>query len=66
MGQDRSVIQRVLTEPKDRITTDALFPVIDDLAMMQDYMCDNMKIITHKIDLEKLVDTRFAAAAGAK
>ena len=66
LGQDKGVVERVLTEPKDRISTGELFPVIDDLAMIQDYMFDNMKIMKSKIDLGKFVDTSFAAAAGAK
>lgn len=66
LSQDRAVVERVLTEPKDRITTDELFPVIEDLAKIQDYMCDQMKIMKSKIDLEKFVDTRFAKEAGAK
>ncbi len=66
LGQEVDVIKRVLTEPKERISTDELFPVIEDLAKIQDYMCDNMKILTDKIDLEKFVETKFAKAAGAK
>ena len=66
LNQEKVVIERVLTEPPDRITTGELFPVIDDLAKIQDYMCDNMNIIKRKIDLEKFVITQFAEAAGAK
>jgi NitT/TauT family transport system substrate-binding protein len=66
LGQDRAVVERVLTEPKDRITTGELFPVINDLAAIQDYMYDDMNIMKSKIDLEKFVDTQFAKAAGAK
>ncbi len=66
LGQEKAVIQKVLTDPPDRITTSELFPVIEDLAKIQDYMCDNMKIMTSKIDLEEFVDTQFAKEAGAK
>ena len=66
LSQDKAVIERVLTEPPDRITTGELFPVIEDLATIQDYMCDKMKLMKGKIDLEKFVDTQFAKAAGAK
>ncbi len=66
LSQDKAVVERVLTEPKDRITTGELFPIIEDLAKIQDYMCDNMNIMKTKIDLEKFVDTRFAKEAGAK
>ncbi len=65
LGQDTDVIKKVLTEPSDRIVTGKLFPVIEDLASIQDYMCDKMKIVKSKIDLEKFVDTQFAKAAGA-
>ena len=66
LNQDIAVVQRVLTEPGDRITTGELFPKIDDLAAIQDYMCDKMNIIQTKIDMEAFVDTRFAESAGAK
>jgi len=66
LGQDKAVVERVLTDPPDRITTGELFPVIEDLATIQDYMCDQMNIVKEKIDLEKLVDTTFAKGAGAK
>ena len=66
LNQEKEVIERVLTDPPDRITTGELFPVIDDLAYIQDYMCDKMNVIKKKIDLEKFVDTQFAEAAGAK
>ena len=65
LGQKEEVISRVLQEPPDRITTDNLFPVIDDLSLIQDYMHDNMGIIRGKIDLEKFVDSRFAEEAKA-
>jgi NitT/TauT family transport system substrate-binding protein len=66
LGQDRIVMEKVLTEPKERIRTDELLPVIDDLEIMQDYMFDKMKILKDKIDLEKFVDLSFAKEAGAK
>ena len=66
LGQDPDLIYKVLTEPKERISTDELFPVIDDLSRIQDYMKDEMGLLTDKIDLDKFVDTRFARDAGAK
>lgn len=66
LNQDNDIIKKVLTEPSDRIMTGELFPIIEDLAAIQDYMCDKMGIIKSKIDLEKFVDTQFAKAAGAK
>lgn len=65
LGQRTEVIKRVLTEPQDRITTANLFPVIEDLAKIQDYMHGEMGIMKEKIDLEAFVDTRFAEAAKA-
>lgn len=66
LGQDAGIIKKVLTEPKDRIVTNELFPVINDLAIIQDYMFEKMNILKDKIDLEKFLDTRFAKEAGAK
>ncbi len=45
--------------------TDELLPNIDDLAKIQDYMYDTMKLLSGKIDLDKFVDLRFAREAGA-
>ncbi len=66
LGQDVSVIQKVLSDPPDRISTGELFPVIEGLEAIQNYMCDSMKIMKTKIDLTHLVDTQFAKSAGAK
>ena len=66
LGQTPEVIKRVLTEPVDRITTSELFPQKEDLAKIQDYMCDQMQVLKSKIDLDKFVDTRFAEKAMAK
>ena len=66
LSQNVDVIKRVLTSPPDRITTSELFPVLEDLDIIQKYMMDQMNIMTRLIDLEKFVDTRFAKAAGAK
>ena len=65
LGQKEDVIKRVLLDPPDRITTDNLFPVLEDLELIQDYMHDNMGVMKSKIDLEAFVDTSFAEAAGA-
>ncbi|MBU0993522.1 MAG: ABC transporter substrate-binding protein [Proteobacteria bacterium] len=66
LGQEEAVIKRVLTDPPDRITTDKLFPTVQELEMMQNYMQQYMKIIDKKIDMNTFVDTQFAKAAGAK
>ena len=66
MDQEEALVKRVLTDPPDRISTRHLFPVVEDLAAIQDYMYDKMGLLKGKIDLEKFVDARFAEAAGAK
>jgi len=66
LSQDKDVIKKVLTDPPDRILTGELFPIIEDLATIQKYMMDEMKIMTSLIDLDKFVDTSFAKKAGAK
>lgn len=65
-NQKKEVMERVLVSETPRITTDQLAPVIDDLAVIQDYMCDHMGVLSNKIDLEKFVDSSFAEQAGAK
>ncbi len=66
LSQDREVIFKVLTQPPDRILTGELFPIIQDLDVIQKYMMDEMKIMTSLIDLDDFVDTRFAQKAGAR
>lgn len=66
LSQEKSVIQKVLTDPPDRISTSELFPVIEDLDTIQRYMMDKMKIMTSLIDLDGFVDTQFAKIAKAK
>jgi chemotaxis signal transduction protein/DNA-binding response OmpR family regulator len=61
LGLTSSVIKNVLTDPGG-ITTGDLFPVIDDLNRMQEYMTTKMGIGT-QIDLNTFVDTRFAETA---
>ncbi len=66
LGQDLDVIRSVLTQPPDRVTTDSLKPVIDDLETMQNYLTNEISAMSGKIDLEEFVDMRFAENAGAK
>lgn len=61
IGLDASLLHRVLTEPNG-ITTDNLYPVMEDLDTIQRFMKDQMNI-GGIIDLEKFVDLRFADAA---
>lgn len=61
LGLDPALLRSVLTEVKG-IRTDNLFPVLEDLDTIQRYMFDEMGI-GRIVDLEKFVDTRFAAEA---
>ena len=65
LNQTQEVIKKVLTEPADRIKTNELRPVCDDLCKMHDYMADKMNVLRTKIDVNDLVDTSYADAAGA-
>jgi len=61
------VVTRVLTKPVDRVKTDHLFPKLEDLDLIQNYMTQpNINALSGKIDLERFVDPQFAKAAGAK
>lgn len=63
LGLKKAVLQNVLTEPSGITTTD-LYPVVDDLRRMQNYMTAKMGIGT-EIDLDAFVDTSFAEVACA-
>ena len=65
LGQEQSVMESVLTDPRKKITTGNLLPNIKDLNAIQDYMFKNMKLMTDKLDMEKFVDLTFAKAADA-
>jgi len=58
IGLDSSLLHRVLTDPNG-ITTNNLYPVMEDLDIIQRFMKDQMSI-GEIIDLEKFVDPRFA------
>ncbi|MDY0162006.1 ABC transporter substrate-binding protein [Desulfobotulus sp.] len=66
LSQDKGVIEKVLKDPRQRISTHELRPVIQDLEAIQEYMISKMHVMRDKIDMEKFVDFRFADAAGAK
>jgi chemotaxis signal transduction protein/ABC-type nitrate/sulfonate/bicarbonate transport system substrate-binding protein len=61
LGLKKAVLKNVLTEPNG-ISTDDLFPVVDDLKHMQDYMVDTMEVGS-KINVDEFVDLRFAEKA---
>ncbi len=61
LGLKIPILKNVLTEPQGIKTRD-LYPGIEDLDIMQQYMVKNMGIGS-LIELEKFVDTRFADAA---
>ncbi|MBA3016237.1 MAG: ABC transporter substrate-binding protein [Proteobacteria bacterium] len=62
LGLQQAVIQKVLEDPQG-ITMRDLYPVLEDLDKIQRYMFDSMGV-GKIIDLEKLVDLKFARAAG--
>ncbi len=66
LNQDEAVIHSVLSDPVDRITTSRLFPRVNDLNVMQQYMMNDMNIMTSTIDMNQFVETRFAEAADAE
>jgi NitT/TauT family transport system substrate-binding protein len=66
LQQPLDIIEKVLTQPKDRVITNELLPVVNELDMMQTYLTQTIKAMSGKIDLEKFVDLQFAKAAGAK
>ncbi len=61
IGLDPSLLLKVLTETNG-ITTNNLYPVMEDLDVIQRFMKNNMNIGSI-IDLEKFVDIRFADVA---
>lgn len=61
IGLDPSLLLKVLTETNG-ITTNNLYPVMEDLDIIQRFMKNNMNIGSI-IDLEKFVDRRFADVA---
>ncbi len=65
LNQDINVVERVLTNPMDRITTDNLMPQVEDFKKIQDYITTEMGAIHEKIDIKKFIYTQFAQEAGA-
>jgi NitT/TauT family transport system substrate-binding protein len=66
LGQDVEVVKAVLTDPKQRVSMNELFPVVQDFEYIQEYMTGTIHAMSAKINLEKFIDTRFAKEAGAK
>ncbi len=65
LNQTEDVVKSVLADPKQRVTMNELFPVMDDYEYIQEYMTTKIEGMSKKINLEKFVDTRFASEAGA-
>ena len=66
LGQEYDIVYSVLTEPKDKLCTTELLPVLDDLDTIQTYLTEKISAMSGKIDLEKFVDIDFAKETGAK
>ena len=66
LSQPVEIIKKVLTEPKDRIKTTELFPIIEDFNTIQTYLTEEKSAMSGKIDLEKFIITDFAKNASAK
>jgi len=60
------VLKRVLTTPPDRIRTDELLPIAEDLDKIQSYMTEKMGVMRSKININDLLELTFAKEAGAK
>lgn len=65
LNQTQDVVKSVLADPKQRVTMNELYPVVDDYEYIQEYMTTNIEAMSKKIELEKFVDARFAKEAGA-
>ncbi len=61
LGLEPALLKNVLSDPEG-ITYDDLYPVKDDLEVIQDYMVHKMEI-GRTIDLDTFIDTRFADQA---
>ncbi len=61
LGLEAGLLRNVLSDPQG-ITTDNLYPVIEDLEAIQDYMTAKMEI-GRSINVREFVDTRFADIA---
>jgi NitT/TauT family transport system substrate-binding protein len=68
LGQPEDVVRTVLEDPRERVSTDRLMPILEELEEAQNYLIDTVSTpaISGKIDMEKFLDLRFAKAAGAK
>ncbi len=65
LKQDEDVVYTVLSDPKQRVRMDQLYPVIDDFEYIQKYMTSTIEAMSARIDLEKFIDPSFARTAGA-
>jgi NitT/TauT family transport system substrate-binding protein len=68
MTQTEEVVKTILEDPRERVCTDKLMPVLSEFEEMQNYLIDTVTVpsLSGKIDVDKFVDLRFAEAAGAK
>ncbi|MCK4543592.1 MAG: ABC transporter substrate-binding protein [Spirochaetales bacterium] len=66
LKQEVSVMEKILNDPPDRLSTSELLPIKNDLETIQNYLTNEISAMSGKIDLDKFVDDRFAVQAGAK
>ena len=68
LGQPEDVVRAILEDPRGRVSSDKLMPVLSEFEEMQNYLIDTVTTpsLSGKIDVDKFVDLKFAAAAGAK
>jgi NitT/TauT family transport system substrate-binding protein len=66
LSQSEDIIETVLSDNREKVSFDELFPVIEDFDFMQTYLTETISAMSKKIDLEKFIDTQFAREAGAK
>lgn len=59
LGQKKSIVQHVLLETGLCFDPVCLIPDLDALDAIQTYMTDKMRILAHKIDMNRLVDPWF-------
>ena len=66
LDQPAELVEKILTDPPDRVKTTELMPILDDFNTIQEYLTKTKSAMSGKIDIEKFVNLTFAKNAGAK